>query len=109
MRRFVALVCLGLLVGCGSTDDGAQDDAVTTTEVPTTKDGPESTTTTTRPGDPAVWARIEGGTDCATLQSEFNTAMDNAERRSPGDPLRDLSMDYAEAADERMEEVGCYG
>jgi hypothetical protein len=35
--------------------------------------------------------------------------MDNAEARQPGDPLRDISLDYADAADARLEEVGCYG
>jgi|RhiMethySRZTD1v2_1073278.scaffolds.fasta_scaffold1464910_2 hypothetical protein len=71
--------------------------------------GGDSSDPATRPGSPAVWARIENGTDCAALQSEFDTAMDNAEARESGDPYRDLSLDYAKAADDRMEEVGCYG
>ena len=86
----LALVASALIVlaGCGTTSDSSD---------------------TERPGSPAVWARIENGTDCAALQSEFDTAMDNAETREPGDPYRDLSLDYAKAADDRMDEIGCYG
>ena len=90
LRATLALALVALsLAGCGtssSSDNNGQRD-----------------------GSPAVWARIENGTDCAALQDEFDTAMDNAEARESGDPYRDLSMDYAEAADDRMEEIGCYG
>lgn len=60
-------------------------------------------------GSPAVWARIENGTNCNALQREFDIAMDNAEARESGHALRDLSLSYARAADNRMEEIGCYG
>lgn len=77
------------LVGCGS------DPAIENNERST--------------GNPAVYARIESSTNCTKLQREFDTAMDNAEAREPGDPYRDLSLSYARAADNRMEEIGCYG
>lgn len=60
-------------------------------------------------GNPDVYERIEAETDCGVLQSEFDQAMNNAEARQPGDPLRDISLDYADAANARLEEVGCYG
>jgi hypothetical protein len=81
--------------------DEAEDEAKTATDK--VKDVVED-----RPGDPAVWERIEQGTDCAALQEEFDQAMDNAERREPGDPLRELSLSYAKAADQRMKDIGCY-
>lgn len=55
-----------------------------------------------------MYDRIESVTDCAALQEEFDTAMDNAEAPTPGDPRRKASISYAEAADDRMREVGCY-
>jgi hypothetical protein len=61
LRGTLALAASALiaLAGCGTTSDSSDP--------------------ATRPGSPAVWARIENGTDCAALQSEFDTAMDNAE------------------------------
>lgn len=75
-------------------------------------DGDDSATTTTAPvthtnGSPAVWERIETGTDCAALQAEWDQAMDNAEARQPGDELRGLSLDYAAAASQRMRDLEC--
>ena len=34
--------------------------------------------------------------------------MDTTDARKPGDRLRNISMGYAEAADERMWDIGCY-
>jgi hypothetical protein len=34
--------------------------------------------------------------------------MDNAEARPPGDSLRDVSLAYADAAQARMEDLGCF-
>jgi hypothetical protein len=58
-------------------------------------------------GNPDVYERIASETDCGVLQMEFDQAMDNAEARQPGDPLRAVSLDYADAADARLEELGC--
>lgn len=81
--RLVILATLlaGLLAGCGSS----------------------------RPGSPAVYAEIEATSDCAVLQATFDRSMDNAEARRTGDPLRDVSLSYADAAHARLEAVGCYG
>lgn len=62
-----------------------------------------------RPGSPAVYDRIEAMTDCRELQGEFDTAMESVESRRPGDDLRDVSLAYAEAADQRMKSLDCYG
>ena len=92
MRRLIVLVVLtgGLVAGCGNDS--------------TAVDNNERET-----GNPAVFSRIESSTSCTALQREFDTAMDNAEARESGDPLRNISLSYARAADNRMQEVGCYG
>lgn len=61
-----------------------------------------------KPGSPKVYAEIAASKSCQKLQATFNRAMDSVERRESGDPLRDVSLAYAEAADARMEAVGCY-
>ena len=61
-----------------------------------------------RPGSTDVYAEIEAETDCDKLQTDFDRNMDDFDRRESGDPLRDVVLSYAEAADARMEEVGCY-
>lgn len=82
------------LAGCGGSDPASD---------PATFDNARTT------GNPAVFSRIESSTSCTALQREFDTAMDNAEARESGDPVRDISLSYARAADNRMKEVGCYG
>lgn len=89
MRLFTICLLVLTISGCGGTK--TSDDNVRTT------------------GNPAVYARIEASTSCTELQREFDIAMDTAEAREPGDPHRDLSLSYARAADNRMEELGCYG
>ena len=61
------------------------------------------------PGSAAVYQRIESSRNCVALQREFDVAMTNAEAREPGHPLRAMSITYAEAANNRMKEVGRYG
>ena len=82
LRAAVAVVIIGLLVTACPTEE--------------------------RPGSPEVYERIEQSTDCTELQGEFDQAMDNTEARPAGDPLRDVSLSYAEAAQDRMEEIGCF-
>lgn len=76
----LALVGLALAGGCASGGDGG--------------DG--------RPGNPAVYARIEALTDCGELQREFDTAMDTYDRRKEAH-----SLAYAEAAQARIKRLGC--
>lgn len=128
------LLCPTALVACGSDDvenaqtavqsaaQDATDEAKTLTDeakdaaTTATDEARDAATTATdkakgavedRPGDPEVWKRIEEGTDCDALQQEFDQATENAERREAGDPLRDLSLKYADAAEKRMNELGC--
>lgn len=97
----LSVVCLVLIVtlaGCGST---------TSSDTTTTYGTIENNERTT--GNPEVYARIASLTSCTALQREFDIAMDNAEARESGDPYRDLSLSYANAANTRMQEIGCYG
>lgn len=98
----VSVVTLAfLLAGCGG---GTATPTEGGTDVAVIENDPSS-----RPGSAAVYRRIESEVDCVMLQREFDTAMTNVEARSPGDRLRDISLSYANAADSRMREVGCYG
>jgi hypothetical protein len=64
---------------------------------------------TDRPGEPGVIQLIESETDCADLQQEFDDNMGYVEATDPSDPLHDTALAHAEAADDRMQEIGCYG
>lgn len=77
--------------------DPQSDDASDTSDDPTD-----------RPGVPSVYREIESETDCAELQEAFDQAMENAERYGAGDERRKAPLSYAAAADDRMEQVGCY-
>jgi hypothetical protein len=64
-----------------------------------------------RPGDPAVYARIESMTDCAKLQEQFDLAEATSKREGgpQGATWSEIGIAYMQAADDRMREVGCYG
>jgi hypothetical protein len=91
------------------------DDVPPTVATPTSRDTALEVTTDTgeapfsaqRPGNPAVYERIAGLTDCAALQDELDTAMTNAELRERGDPIRTVSIAYAEFTAERMDDLAC--
>lgn len=102
MKRLAWIVCLGVLVACGS--DG--DDGSEVVPVPTTP--PADTTTDTTDTTNPVIARINSLTDCEALQDEFDQAAENNEREDPGTPTFELTTSYMEAADTRMAEIGCY-
>jgi hypothetical protein len=59
-------------------------------------------------GSSAVYSRIDRMTDCAALQAEFDTASANNYREEPGSASFQATLGYMRAADNRMEEVGCY-
>jgi hypothetical protein len=59
-------------------------------------------------GNPAVYERINGLTDCAELQKEFDTASTHNDGAEPGTDEYRATTAYMEAADARMQEVGCY-
>lgn len=112
-----AVVLLALIVIGAATSGGGDEKSEVATS--SSSEADETTTSTTaatttteaeeeRPGNPAVYERIEAMTDCAELQKEFDTAMDNADRYEPGDEQREWSIAYAEAADGQMEQNGCY-
>lgn len=69
----------------------------------------ETQTTEERPGNPEVYRRIEGMTDCAVLQKEFDTAAGNRRfAESQGNQrAAETSTSFMEFTSERMEELGC--
>ena len=88
-RWLIAGVVMLTLVACGGPGG-----------TPSRPNPPAVTTAPERPGNPAVYARIEAETDCAVLQQEFDTAQSG--------PSTDWKVPYMEAADARLREVGCY-
>jgi len=63
-----------------------------------------------RPGSPAVYSRIEGLTSCSELHAEFDTAaanFDSRDRQTCRTDLAEIDRSYMEAANERMDELGC--
>ena len=61
-----------------------------------------------RIGDPAVHERIDSLTDCDALRIEFNLAKGNLERtRHDDNEQRKINSSYAQAAQERLDELRC--
>lgn len=58
-----------------------------------------------------VYGQILSETDCAALQSQFDTAAANADRDSARgrNDLHRIDLGYMTAADDRMLEMGCHG
>jgi hypothetical protein len=63
-----------------------------------------------RPGDPAVYARIAKMTDCDKLQEQFDLAERTSQREGgpQGATWSEIGIAYMTAADERMRKVDCY-
>lgn len=101
MRAPAVLIVLlvGLLVVVRVADDGGSTSGPAASTA-----GPEA-----RPGDRAVYRRIETSRDCAGLQETFDRAAANNDRYRPGSPLWEVTLEYMAAADARMRSVGCYG
>lgn len=66
--------------------------------------GPEE-----RLGDPAVYQRIESLTDCADVQEEFDVAAVHNEGSEPGTERFEVTLEYMKAAQDRLEELECFG
>lgn len=63
-----------------------------------------------KPGNQAVYGRIASMTNCAALQAQFNTASANHDRELHRNlDLAEIDTSYMEAADARMEDLGCGG
>jgi len=62
-----------------------------------------------RPGDPAVYQRIEGELDCIQLQREYDLADADRQRALRRDSLylAGVAEQYMVAAEARMGELGC--
>lgn len=61
-----------------------------------------------RPGEPSVYARIAILTDCADLQTEFDVAALNTDRMQDAGDDAAAPIAYMEAANARMEDLGCF-
>jgi hypothetical protein len=85
MKRVIVVLAAALLVACG----GGSSDG--------------------RPGSAAVYQRIESLTDCGSLQREFDTAEANFERGSKGTKQSSIELSYMDAANARLERIGCSG
>lgn len=62
-----------------------------------------------RPGNAAVYERIESQTDCDSLQREFDTASANFGRGPKGTVQSDIELSYMNSAQARMENLNCEG
>jgi hypothetical protein len=117
-------ICWFGLAACSSKPKGVttssdpEPKAVTTSgaSAPTTitTSAPKVTTsstlvTTTRPGDPAVYAKIQASTSCPDLQAIFDRADTDRqaalERKNVD--LAQITLFYMVAASTRMNELGC--
>jgi hypothetical protein len=59
-----------------------------------------------RPGDPALYARLESSSDCDYLRREF-TAGAALSEELPAGPQRREARSYASVALTRLEKLGC--
>lgn len=55
-----------------------------------------------------IYQNILSLTDCALLQEQFDQASANNARETPGTPQFQWTLGYMRAADERMQNLGCY-
>lgn len=63
-----------------------------------------------RPGEPSVYDAIAAETDCQALQESFDRAEATSKREGGTAEWSwsEIGLAYMKAADERMEEIGCY-
>jgi len=70
-------------------------------------DGEHNASSDMKIGEQSIYDSIDTTIDCDTLQNVYNIAMDNVERRQPGDELRKVSLSYATYTNTRMNNLGC--
>jgi len=107
LLALVALIAVFAVVNGGDDGDDGTDTAETTVQAPQAEEA-------ALPGSPAVYEEIAASTDCAWLQETFDRNRDRYEARDPSERTQDgnpgqWEKAYAEAADDRMSEIGCYG
>lgn len=97
------LVVIGMLVG-------DRDDDPPSSSSPAAAGGGGSAGSSSYASNP-VYRRIYGMTDCVALQAEFDIADENASRLQDAGRYEDarLPIKYMDWADDRMQDVGCYG
>ena len=97
----LAACAFGVFVVYSALDEPAPAGS---TDQPVLDNAPSS-----RPGNPAVYDRIDGMVACADLQREFDIAISNSRRLSDQGENAEPSRGYANAALARMEELECFG
>jgi len=59
-------------------------------------------------GSRSVYAEILADTSCTTLQATFDRAAANNDTAAPGSAEARWTTGYMAAANDRMQEIGCY-
>ena len=105
-----AIVCafLVMVVGCGALVSANVDDT-SIAATPSGSSGADVTEVPDAPGSPTVHQKINRMTSCAKLQQVFNGSLAKAEAADPLSAEVTAFMSYADAANSRMQAVGCYG
>lgn len=98
-KTLTMLAAIAALTACSSTAQETDSGGAAESSTPAGE---------ARPGDPAVYQRIDGATDCAGLQQEFDTASDSHDRADAGSDQAEWAVAYMQAADARMKELDCY-
>jgi hypothetical protein len=110
MHKIIAglILAAALVAGCG--EETLPESAPLTSAEPKATSAPApKATEPSRPGDPAVYARIAKMTDCNELQEQFDLAERTSQREGgpQGATWSEIGIVYMTAADERMRKVGC--
>lgn len=85
---------LGGLAGCSQADPSRRNDPIREVDRPA--------------ANPDVLREIRSSTNCAELQTRFDRAANDNERYEPGSRLFKATLEYMQAADSRMQQIGCY-
>lgn len=128
MKKFtLVLLGLGLAVAgaCTATPEASQKSEAATETTASTVTTTETSALVAAPkpkarvGSAAVYDQIAAETDCTALQATFDRA-ETTSKRDGGPPKSDafvqerygnwsqIGLAYMKAADQRMQDVGCY-
>lgn len=108
MRHLLLAVAV-LLAGCGGDEEEPVRRVAVDEVEELTRDAPTDAgmRPDDRPGNPAVYDRIDALEGCDELEEELETHVNNAELREPGDVVRTVSIAYAQTTLERLLALGC--
>jgi hypothetical protein len=98
MGKLLALGLLGVIVIVGAIGSIGNDKS----------HGSNTASADDRPGAATVYREIATTYDCPRLQEMFDTASANNDREEPLSYLFEATLGYMDAADDRMDALGCY-